>query len=229
MLGRSDQPVATPPGASYAARMSEQSPASGPITDGPADPEHDSTAAYGLDRSYVAALTRRVVSTSGETHAVSSPIGGTPLAHVPQSSPADVAEAFARARQAQVVVGRHVHRPARRRPPAPARPAARPPGRAHRPRRVGVGQGPQGRLPRGGPPRADRALLRPHRARAPRHPARRRDVPGADPGRGATACPRASSASSRPGTTRSPWRCATASPPCSPATRSSPSPTPRPC
>ena len=82
--------------------MSEQTPASGPITDGPADPEHDTTAAYGLDRSYVASLTRRVVSTSGETHAVSSPIGGTPLAHVPQSSRSDVADAFARARKAQV-------------------------------------------------------------------------------------------------------------------------------
>ena len=82
--------------------MSEQTPASGPITDGPADPEHDSTAAYGLDRAYVAALTRRVVSTSGETAAVASPIGGTPLAHVPQSSTADVAEAFAQARRAQV-------------------------------------------------------------------------------------------------------------------------------
>ncbi|TGN64414.1 succinate-semialdehyde dehydrogenase (NADP(+)) [Nocardioides eburneiflavus] len=81
--------------------MSEQTPASGPTTDGPADPEHDSTAAYGLDRAYVSGLTRRVVSTTGETAAVASPIGRTPLAHVPQSSPADVAEAFARARRAQ--------------------------------------------------------------------------------------------------------------------------------
>jgi acyl-CoA reductase-like NAD-dependent aldehyde dehydrogenase len=81
--------------------MSEQTPASGPITDGPADPEHDSTAAYALDRAYVAGLTRRVVSSTGETYAVSSPIGGTPLAHVPQSSPSDVADAFARARTAQ--------------------------------------------------------------------------------------------------------------------------------
>ena len=81
--------------------MSEQTPASGPVTDGPADPEHDATAAYGLDRAYVASLTRRLVSTTGETVAVASPIGGTPLAHVPQSSPADVAEAFARARRAQ--------------------------------------------------------------------------------------------------------------------------------
>ena len=86
--------------------MSEQTPAGAdglsPITNGPADPEHDSTATYALDRSYVARLTRRLVSTSGETHAVASPIGGTPLAHIPQSGPADVAEAFARARTAQV-------------------------------------------------------------------------------------------------------------------------------
>ena len=82
--------------------MSEQSPTSGPIVDGPADPEHDSTATYGLDRSYVASLTRRLISTTGDTHAVSSPIGRTPLAHIPQSSQADVEEAFARARVAQV-------------------------------------------------------------------------------------------------------------------------------
>ena len=184
MLGRSDQPVATASAATYAAGMSEQTPASGPVTDGPADPEHDATAAYGLDRAYVAGLTRRLVSTTGETVAVASPIGGTPLAHVPQSSPADVAEAFARARRAQASWAAHL----RRRPgggaPAAARPAARPAGGAHRPRRVGVGQGPQGRLPRGRPPRAHRALLRPHRPRAPRHPARRRHVPGAHPGRG---------------------------------------------
>ena len=86
--------------------MSEQTPAGAdglsPITDGPADPEHDSTAAYALDRSYVASLTRRLVSTGGETHAVVSPIGGTPLAHIPQSGAVDVVEAFARARKAQV-------------------------------------------------------------------------------------------------------------------------------
>ena len=59
--------------------MSEQTPdRAGHVTDGPADPEHDATAAYGLDRSYVAGLTRRIVSTTGETVAVSSPIGGTP-------------------------------------------------------------------------------------------------------------------------------------------------------
>ena len=184
MLGRSDQPVATASAATYAAGMSEQTPASGPVTDGPADPEHDATAAYGLDRAYVASLTRRLVSTTGETVAVASPIGGTPLAHVPQSSPADVAEAFARARRAQASWA-----------------ATSVDDRAAALLRLhdllldrqeelidlvvlGVGQGPQGRLPRGRPPRAHRALLRPHRPRAPRHPARRRHVPGAHPGRG---------------------------------------------
>ena len=81
--------------------MSEQTPATGPVTDGPADPEHDSTAAYALDRGYVTALTSRVLSTTGETVAVASPIGRTPLAHVPQSGPDDVVAAFSRARDAQ--------------------------------------------------------------------------------------------------------------------------------
>lgn len=81
--------------------MSEQRPTSGPVVDGPHDPEHDSTASYPLDRGYVADLTSRVVSTTGETSPVFSPIGGAPLAHIPQSSLADVDEAFARARRAQ--------------------------------------------------------------------------------------------------------------------------------
>ncbi len=85
--------------------MSEQSPAghehTGPVVEGPADPEHDATAAYALDRTYVAGLTARVVSTTGTTHAVSSPVGGAPLAHLPQSGPGDVAQAFERARAAQ--------------------------------------------------------------------------------------------------------------------------------
>ena len=89
--------------------MSEQNPASGPVGNlagGPHDPEHDVTAAYALDRGYVAGLTRRIVSTTGSTQAVFSPIGGIPLAHIPQSSPADVTDAFARARRAQVAWAR---------------------------------------------------------------------------------------------------------------------------
>ena len=86
--------------------MSEQNPASGHLVDGPADPEHDPTASYALEPDYVASLTSRVVSTSGATSAVSSPLNGQPIAHIPQSSPDDVAEAFARARRAQATWAR---------------------------------------------------------------------------------------------------------------------------
>ncbi len=76
-------------------------PAGGPTLDGPADPEHDPTASYALEPRYVAALTRRIQATSGESVEVRSPLNGAPLAHVPQSSDADVDEAFRRARTAQ--------------------------------------------------------------------------------------------------------------------------------
>lgn len=79
-----------------------QSESAGGLVNGPADPEHDPTASYALDRTYVDTLTRRVVSTTGETNLVVSPLHGRPLAYIPQSSDADVAEAFARARLAQV-------------------------------------------------------------------------------------------------------------------------------
>ncbi|NYG55040.1 succinic semialdehyde dehydrogenase [Nocardioides perillae] len=81
--------------------MTAQNPTPDPLLDGPQDPEHDPTATYALEPAYVAALTGRVRATSGETKAVSSPMDGKPLAHVPQSSEADVVEAFARARRAQ--------------------------------------------------------------------------------------------------------------------------------
>jgi succinate-semialdehyde dehydrogenase/glutarate-semialdehyde dehydrogenase len=81
--------------------MSEQNSPSGHLVDGPADPEHDPTASYALEPDYVASLTSRVVSTSGETVRVSSPLNGQPIAHIPQSSVDDVAEAYARARRAQ--------------------------------------------------------------------------------------------------------------------------------
>ena len=68
---------------------------------GPADPEHDPTATYALDPAYVRSLTDRVVSTTGEAKPSYSPITGQPLAMIPQSSEADVKEAYARARQAQ--------------------------------------------------------------------------------------------------------------------------------
>ncbi|MCD4524637.1 succinic semialdehyde dehydrogenase [Nocardioides sp. cx-173] len=73
----------------------------GPITTGPADPEHDPTASYALERGYVDSLTARLCATSGESLAVFSPLNGAPLASIPQSSEDDVAEAFSRARRAQ--------------------------------------------------------------------------------------------------------------------------------
>ena len=81
--------------------MTSQHAPAGRLVDGPADPEHDPAARYGLEPGYVRRLTDRIVSTSGETAPTHSPLSGQPLAHVPQSSDADVAEAFARARRAQ--------------------------------------------------------------------------------------------------------------------------------
>jgi acyl-CoA reductase-like NAD-dependent aldehyde dehydrogenase len=81
--------------------MSAPNPERRPLVEGPLDPEHDTGASYALEPGYVAALTARILATSGETHEVRSPIDGAPLAHIPQSSDADVAEAFARARLAQ--------------------------------------------------------------------------------------------------------------------------------
>ncbi len=81
--------------------MSAQHPSSGPVVEGPHDPEHDPSASYALDRGYVSSLTDRLLATSGRTVEVRSPLNGQPLAHIPQSSDADVAEAFRRARRAQ--------------------------------------------------------------------------------------------------------------------------------
>lgn len=68
---------------------------------GPADPEHDPRASYALDQGYVRGLTARVVSTTGVASPTYSPVTGQTLAQMPQSSEADVKEAFARARRAQ--------------------------------------------------------------------------------------------------------------------------------
>jgi acyl-CoA reductase-like NAD-dependent aldehyde dehydrogenase len=76
-------------------------PAGGPLVEGPRDPEHDATASYALEPGYVTTLTDRVVATTGQRMEVRSPLDGAPLAHIPQSSDDDVAEAFARARRAQ--------------------------------------------------------------------------------------------------------------------------------
>jgi succinate-semialdehyde dehydrogenase/glutarate-semialdehyde dehydrogenase len=80
-----------------------QTPASGggPRLVGPRDPEHDPSASYALEPEYVEGLTRRVVASSGRSERVVTPVNGQPLAHIPQSTPADVAEAYARARRAQ--------------------------------------------------------------------------------------------------------------------------------
>ncbi|WP_340540529.1 succinic semialdehyde dehydrogenase [Nocardioides sp. GXZ039] len=78
----------------------------GPLLGGPADPEHDPSAAYVLDRGYVDRLTSRLQASSGRTFAVNSPIDGAPLAHIPASTPADVAEAYVRARRAQAAWAR---------------------------------------------------------------------------------------------------------------------------
>lgn len=83
--------------------MSQQlpNPSGAPFADGPGDPEHDLRSTLVLEPEYVTALTRRVVATSGTHHTVDSPLNGQPLAHIPQSTIGDVAEAFGRARRAQ--------------------------------------------------------------------------------------------------------------------------------
>jgi hypothetical protein len=77
------------------------SPAGGPLVEGPRDPEHDATASYALEPEYAESLTKRLLATTGQTVEVRSPLNGAPLAHIPQSSANDVAQAFARARKAQ--------------------------------------------------------------------------------------------------------------------------------
>ena len=81
--------------------MSAQNPAGGPLLDGPADPEHDPRASYALEPDYAQNLTRRILASTGETAPVESPLNGQPVAHIPQSSDADVREAVTRARRAQ--------------------------------------------------------------------------------------------------------------------------------
>ena len=88
--------------------MSAQNPnpAGDPALVGPPDPEHDPRASYALEPEYAAALTARLVATSGRTAEVRSPLNDAPLAHIPQSTVDDVAEAFARARKAQLAWSR---------------------------------------------------------------------------------------------------------------------------
>ena len=170
----------------YSRPMSAQhpSPAGGSIVGGPPDPEHDPTASYALAPSVTAALTRRVLATSGETVEVRSPLDGAPLAHIPQSSDADVEEAFVRARRAQALWAR-----------TSLDERAAMLLRLHDlvlDRQDEIidlivwesGQGPQARVRRAAAHRADGPLLRPHRPPAPRHPAQAGRRPRPHPGRG---------------------------------------------
>jgi acyl-CoA reductase-like NAD-dependent aldehyde dehydrogenase len=68
--------------------------------EGPHDPEQDPTASYALEPAYVAGLTARLAAT-GASVEVRSPLNGQPVAHLPQSTEADIDEAFRRARRAQ--------------------------------------------------------------------------------------------------------------------------------
>ena len=82
--------------------MSAQNPtpAGGPALVGPPDPEHDPRASYALEPAYVRALTDRLVATRDATADVRRRSTGA-ARHIPQSTPADVDEAFRRARAAQ--------------------------------------------------------------------------------------------------------------------------------
>ena len=71
------------------------------LHEGPLDPEHHAHASYALEPDYVDALTSRVVSGSGLTREVRSPLDDAPLAHIPQSTESDVDVAFERARRVQ--------------------------------------------------------------------------------------------------------------------------------
>ena len=70
------------------------------------DPDTDPTASLALEPGYVRSLTARVLATSGESVSTHCPFSGQPLGAVPQSTPADVDEAFERARRAQVAWAR---------------------------------------------------------------------------------------------------------------------------
>jgi len=81
--------------------MTAQTPSGGPLLDGPHDPEHNPAASYALEPDYVARLTSYVLTSTSESVLARTPITGQPLANIPQSSVADVDEAFRRARVAQ--------------------------------------------------------------------------------------------------------------------------------
>ena len=91
-------------GVTYSRYMNDQRRPSDPARAGTSDvrdPATDPTASYALEPGYVRGLTDRVLATSGESVPTYCPFNGQPLGAVPQSSPADVEEAFVRARRAQ--------------------------------------------------------------------------------------------------------------------------------
>src|SRR3712207_4565564 len=65
------------------------------------DPDHDPAASYALDQARVRRLTGLLTASGSESKPSVSPINGQPLGYVPQSTAADVEEAFRRARKAQ--------------------------------------------------------------------------------------------------------------------------------
>ncbi len=69
---------------------------------GPFDPEHDPRGSLALEPDYARSLTSLVVSSTGRSNEVASPINGQPLTSVPQSDEGDVDRAFELARAAQV-------------------------------------------------------------------------------------------------------------------------------
>lgn len=70
------------------------------------DPDHDPGASYALEPGDVRRLTGLLRATGSETKRAISPINGQPLGDIPQSTEADVAEAFRRARKAQAAWAR---------------------------------------------------------------------------------------------------------------------------
>jgi succinate-semialdehyde dehydrogenase / glutarate-semialdehyde dehydrogenase len=74
----------------------------GPPVAGPADPELDPAGSYALDPRRVDRMLGRIHSSSGDSRPTYAPFTGQPLAHVPQSTPSDVASAAAIARATQV-------------------------------------------------------------------------------------------------------------------------------
>jgi acyl-CoA reductase-like NAD-dependent aldehyde dehydrogenase len=65
------------------------------------DPTNDPTASYALEPAFVRGLTDRVLATSDRSVPTYCPFNGQPIGTIPQSTAADVAEAFRRARRAQ--------------------------------------------------------------------------------------------------------------------------------